>query len=327
MIRRLFAVLCLFALALGSQALAGQVMRLATNHTEDFVTGKACAVFADLVKERTKGEIVVEVYYNAVLGDEKVMIEQMQFGAIDFNRTNISPITEFVDEFNALTFPFIYADSAHFWRVMESPDIGMRLMTSDAIKKAGFEGLCYYDNGSRSFFMRNIVVRTPADIKDKNIRVQESSLMVGMIRALGARPTAMPASDLYGALQTGVLDGAENNVPYYLSMSYNEVAPFISLDEHTMAPDALFISNAAKAKLTDEQFKIVQQAALESSQWQRKAWKDSEKEGREKAIQLGCTITDLTPEEKGQFMDMVAPFNAEIGAKYKHILDAIAALK
>ncbi len=328
MFRKLLAVLCASVLLAGA-ALSGEAvtLRLSTNHTEDFVTGKACALFADMVKEKTKGQVLVEVYYNAVLGDEKVAIEQMQFGTLDFGRINVSPVTEFVPAFNAITFPFIYTDADHFWRVLDSKDIGMKLMTSPEIRKAKFEGIAYYDSGSRSFFMRDTIVRTPADIKGKNIRVQQSSLMIGMIRALGANPTAMPASDLYSALQTGVLDGAENNIPYYLSQSYNEVAPLISMDEHTRCPDALFLSDAGRAKLTDEQYKIVKECAMESSLWQRKAWRQSEIDGREEAVKLGCTVTDLTPEQKAMFMELVKPFNAQEGAKYKDILDAIEKLK
>ena len=323
-------VLAIMGAALLSAIVAGAgeiTLRLSTNHTEDFVTGRAVAKFSDLVKQRTNGQIQIECYYNAVLGEEKAVAEQIQFGGIDLIRVSTSVMSEFLGDFNAIQMPFIYADAAHYWRVLDSDRIGMSIMRSEELKKSGFYGLCYYDGGSRSFFFREKSVRSPDDMANLTIRVQESSLMIGLIRTLGANPTAMPSSDVYGALQTGVIDGAENNLPFYLSQSYNEVAAKITLDEHTRAPDALFIGVAAMKKLTPEQIKIIADCALESSRWQRDEWAKSEIESKKRCLDLGCAIIELSPAEKARFMDMVKPFNEKEGAKYKTILDAIAALR
>ncbi|MCL2001502.1 MAG: TRAP transporter substrate-binding protein [Planctomycetes bacterium] len=318
--------LCLVAL-FSSSVFAGQMtLRLTTNHTEDFVTSQAVRVFADRVKERTNGEIVVECYYNAVLGEEKAAAEQTQFGAIDLLRISISPMSEFVPEFNGLQLPFLYANAEHYWKALDDPEIGLKLLRDQKAKDAGFYGLCYYDGGARSFFFRNKMVRTPADMANLTIRVQESSLMIGLIRILGANPTAMPSSDVYGALQTGVIDGAENNLPFYLSQSYPEVAPMITLNEHTRVPDSLFMSMMTVNKLTPEQVKIIEEAAMESSHWQRKAWAEEEIKARQRCLELGCTITELTLDEKRQFMDMVKPLNAREGAANISIIEAIGKL-
>ena len=330
MLRKKIAFLCttvLVACVLASTAMGATTLRLSTNHTEDFVTSQAIRFFADRVKERTNGELVVECYYNAVLGEEKAAAEQTQFGAIDFLRISISPMSEFVPELNAIQLPFIYADAAHYWKALDDPEIGLKLLKSQKSKDAGFYGLAYYDGGARSFFFRNKTVRSPADMANLTIRVQESALMVGLIRILGANPTAMPSSDVYGALQTGVIDGAENNIPFYLSQSYNEVSPFITLNEHTRVPDSLFMSTMTANKLTAEQLKIIEECAMESSHFQRKAWAESEISGEKKAIELGCTITKLTPAEKQKFMDMVKPLNAKEGAAYTDLLAAIAKLQ
>ncbi len=330
MLQKRTAMWCAVALALvmfaGSAWGATTTLRLSTNHTEDFVTSKAIKFFADRVKERTKGEIVIECYYNAVLGEEKAAAEQTQFGAIDLLRISISPLSEFVPEFNALQLPFLYASADHYWKALDNPEIGLKLLRSQKAKDAGFYGLCYYDGGARSFFFRNKLVRVPADMANLTIRVQESSLMIGLIRILGANPTAMPSSDVYGALQTGVIDGAENNLPFYLSQSYPEVAPMITLNEHTRVPDSLFMSMMTVNKLTPEQVKIIEECAMESSQFQRKAWAEDEIKARKRCIELGCTITELTPAEKKQFMDMVKPLNAKEGAAFLPIIEAIGKL-
>lgn len=302
-------------------------LRLASNHAEDFVTAKACVKFADLVKEKTSGAVTVECYFNGVLGEEKQTIEQAQFGGIDLVRVNISPLTEFVDDYNALLFPYIFADSEHFWKVVDSEDIGQAMLHSQEMLDNNLYGLCFYDNGTRNFFFSEADVKSPADLKNLTVRVQESSLMLGMVKAMGANPTAMAASELYSALQTGVIDGAENNIPWYLSMSLNEVAPKIIMDEHNRSADLLVMSKVTKEKLTDEQMDLIEEAAKESSIYQRELWKESEKKSMEECLAKGCTVYEPTVEERQQFMDAVKELNATEGEKYKEIFDKIEVLK
>ncbi|WP_101910080.1 TRAP transporter substrate-binding protein [Marasmitruncus massiliensis] len=302
-------------------------LRLASNHTEDFVTSKACIKFAELVAEKTNGAVVVENYFNAVLGEEKATIEQAQFGGIDLIRVNMSPLAEFVDELNALQFPYIFASREHFWDVMDSDDIGKAILHSDAMVSNNLYGLCYYDNGTRNFFFSDADVHTPSDMANLSIRVQESNLMIGMVRAMGANPTAMTSSEIYSALQTGVIDGAENNLPWYLSMSLNEVAPKITMDEHNRSADLLVMSKASMDKLTEDQITAIQEAADESSQYQRELWVESEKEARKTCLEVGCTIVDLEDSERQLFMDSVKEMNATEGAKYSDLFAKIAALQ
>lgn len=303
------------------------VLRLASNHTEDFVTSLATTRFAELVEEKTNGSVKVECYYNAVLGEEKATIEQAQFGGIDLIRVNISPLAEFVDDYNAILFPYIFTSSEHYWKVLDSEEVGKAMLHSQEMLDNGLYGLCFYDNGTRNFFFTEAEVHNPSDMANLAIRVQESNLMLGMVCAMGANPTSMAASELYSALQTGVVNGAENNLPWYLSMSLNEVAPMITMDEHNRSADLLVISKATMDKLTDEQMAAIQEAADESSLYQRELWAESEKESREECIEKGCTIIDLTDEERQQFMDAVKELNATEGEKYSDIFEKIEAMK
>lgn len=306
---------------------ATTTFRLASNHTDDFVTSKACIKFAELVEEKTNGAIKIECYFNAVLGEEKATIEQAQYGGLDLVRVNISPLTEFVDEYNAINFPYIFANAEHYWRVMDSEEVGKALLQSKGMRDAGLYGLCFYDNGTRNFFFSKKSVRTPSDMRNLAVRVQESALMMGMVKAMGGNPVAMTASELYSALQTGVVDGAENNLPWYLSMSLNEVAPLITMDMHTRSADILIISTAAMNRLTDEQMKAIQEAATESSYYQRELWAQSEIESRKECLAKGCKIIDLTDSEMSQFMNSVKELNASEGAKYADIFAKIDALR
>ena len=302
------------------------VLTLASNHTQDFVTSLACKHFAELVAERTNGAVQIECYFDAVLGEETATIEQCQYGGIDFIRVSMSPLAEFVPEYSALQLPYIYSGREHFWKVMDDPEIGQALLTSDAMTSNGLYGLAYYDNGTRNFFFSEKEVHGVEDMAGLTLRVQESDLMICMVKAMGANPVAMAASELYSSLQTGVVSGAENNLPWYLSMSLNEVAPLITMDEHTRTADMLMMSEKTKEKLTPEQVKIIEECAAESSQYQRDLWAKSEQEARQQCIDAGCTIIDLTDEERQGYMDCVTELNAQFGAEYKDILDKIAAM-
>ncbi len=303
------------------------VLRLASNHTEDFVTSLACVRFAELVEEKTGGQIKVECYFNGVLGEEKATIEQAQFGGIDLIRVNVSPLAEFVDDYNAILFPYIFESSEHFWKVMDSEEVGKAMLHSQEMLDNNLYGLCFYDNGTRNFFFSEADVHGPADLQGLTVRVQESSLMLGMVQAMGANPTAMAASELYSALQTGVIDGAENNIPWYLSMYLNEVAPKIVMDEHNRSADLLVISKATMDKLTDEQMQAIQEAADESSLYQRELWAQSEEDSLAECEAKGCTVYTPNDEERQQFMDSVKELNATEGEKYADIFAAIEALK
>ncbi len=193
------------------------VLRLAETHPKGYPTELGDEEFARLVKERSGGRIVIEVYPGSQLGEEKAVIEQVQFGAIDLTRVSISPLASFVPKLNAFQMPYLYRDSDHMWKVLKG-DIGKELLAS--LEPFGFIGLGWFDGGARSFYNSKKPVRTPADLKGLKIRVQESELMMGLVRAFGAVPTPMPYGEVYSGLQTGVIDGAENNPPSYFSASH-----------------------------------------------------------------------------------------------------------
>lgn len=302
------------------------VYRCSTNHAQTFCTSVALDYWADLVKERTNGRIEIDNYFDAVLGDEKSAIEQVQYGGLEFARVNISPMCEFVDAFNALSMPYIYRNDEHFWKVTET--IGMDMMTSDEMKNAGFYGLTWYDGGTRNFYNSKHEIHTPADMKGMNIRVQESNLMISMIEALGAVATAMPYGDVYSGLQTGVIDGAENSMVQYQEVSHCEVAKYFTLDGHTRAPDMLIMGEKLRQQLSEEDVKTIEDAAIESWVYQRELWADAEAEVRASLEEAGNVITDLTEDEFQQFVDACSPlWESYNNGQYLDIINEIVAVE
>ena len=184
------------------------VLTYAENQAEDYPTTQGAYKFAELVKERTDGRVEIIVNAQGTLGDERTVIEQMQFGGIDFARVSLSPLSEFVPELNVLQLPYLYTGADHMWKVLEG-EIGDRFLNS--FDYSGLVALSWYDAGARNFYNSSHSIERLEDMKGMVIRVQESELMSDSIRALGAVPKQMAYGEVYSGLQIGEIDGAENN--------------------------------------------------------------------------------------------------------------------
>ncbi len=318
-----------FALAAGLAGLmpakAAQFeMKLAEVHEASFPTTLGDMEFARLVSIGTQGRVHITVYANGTLGqDEKAIVEQTQMGALDFARISLGPVTQFAKELNVLTLPYIYRDSAHMWKVLSGP-IGTKLLT--AVSKANMTGLCYYDAGARSFYNTKKDIKTLADMKGMKIRVLQAKQMMDMVKLLGASPTPMAMGDIYSGLQTNIIDGAENNWPSYISFSHYEIARHYTVDGHQRVPEILVASNVAMNKLSKADQAVIAKAALDSVEFQKAKWAQSEKENEAKAKAAGCSITYLTPKALAEFQKAVQPIYAEY-KEYAGLIAEIQAVK
>lgn len=300
-------------------------MRLAETHAQDYPTTRGNYHFAELVEERTNGRIRIEVFHSAQLGEERAAIEQVQFGAIDFTRVSISPLAAFSPGLDAMQMPFLYRDSDHMWSVLLGP-IGDEMLES--VEEAGFIGLAWYDSGARNFYNSVRPIRTVEDMRGLRIRVQESRLMVGLVEALGAVATPMPFGEVYSALQTGVIDGAENNWPSYYSTSHYEVAEHFTLNGHTRVPEILVASKIAMDRLSAEDQAIIKQAARDSIAFQREQWEAFEQVAEERIRAAGNQIVDgLTPENYQQFRARMQPLYDELSPQATAMVERIQAVQ
>lgn len=298
------------------------VLRYAENQAQDYPTTQAAYKFAELVEQKTNGRIHIDVYHGGQLGDEKAVIEQLQFGAIDFTRVSISPLSEFEKSLNVLQLPYLYKDAAQMWRVLDGK-IGENFLNS--MEKNNLIGLSWFDAGARNFYDSKRPVTKLEDMKGLKIRVQESQLMMGMVAALGANATPMAYGEVYSGLQTGVIDGAENNWPSYDSVSHYEVAKYYVLDEHTRVPEMQLVAKSTWDKFSAEDKAIIKECALESAKLERELWAAKEKASEDKVRAAGCTITELAPGEKEKFQAAMAPLYAQFGAGYEDIIKDIQA--
>ena len=186
-------------------------------------------------------------------------------------------------------------------KVMDGP-IGDEILA--AFEPHGVIGLAFYDGGARSFYNSEKPINSIDDLKGMKFRVMQSDIFVDMVNALGANATPMPYGEVYSAIQTGVIDGAENNPPSYDTAKHAEVAKFYSLDEHLIVPEVLVMAKSTWDKLTPEDQAIVKQAAKDSVAKERELWDAQEKISMDKVVAEGSTITHP---DKQPFIDAMGP--------------------
>lgn len=305
-----------------SLPVAAKEFRSADVHPEDYPTVMAVKQMSETVKKRTNGKHSIKVYTGTQLGGEKDTIEQTKLGALDLVRINSAPMNNIVPETLVPSLPFIFRDVTHMRKVLDGP-IGDEILK--ALEPHGFVGLAFYDAGARSFYNTKKPIRTPADMKGMKIRVQQSDLFVGMLQALGANATPMPYGEVYTALKTGLVDGAENNWPSYDTARHFEVAKYYTVNEHSMVPEILMFSKKVFDTLPADEQQVFKQAAKESVPYMRKLWDAKELESRRKVEAAGVQVVDKV--DKKPFMDAMKPVydklvtDAKLKAMVKRVQD------
>lgn len=301
------------------QETPAMTLRMADNQPEGYPTVLGDREFAKQLEEKTNGRIKVEVYIGGQLGDENSTTEQVQFGAIDAIRTSCSQLAQFNNLMGAVAQPYLFKDKDQMFRALEG-DAGKKLIDS-LESDSKMVGLAWLDAGSRNFYNTKKDVKTPDDLKGLKIRVQESKPMLDLVQALGASPTPMAYGDVYSALQTGVIDGAENNWPSYLSTNHYEVATHITVDEHTRVPELMVMSKMTWDKISTDDQELVVEAAKAGAEVEKTEWLKQEKEAEDKIAAAGkVTITKL--DDKQAFQDKVKSLYDQ-HPEWKEITDLI----
>lgn len=298
----LAALLATAAMAGAAMAECEVTLKSSDTHPDGYPTVEAVKHMGTLVKERSGGRICIEVFHSAQLGEEKDTIEQTKFGVIDMNRVSMGPFNNLVEQTKIVSLPYIFRNVNHMHKVMDGA-IGDEILA--AFAPHGFVGLAYYDGGSRSFYNSQKPIKSMDDLKGMKVRVMQSDIFVDMMTAMGASATPMPYGEVYSAIQTGVIEGAENNWPSYESSGHFEVAKYYTLDEHLIVPEVLVMSQVSWDKLSPEDQEIVKTAAKESVPVMRKLWKEREKASEEKIRAAGAEI--ITDIDKTPFIEAMIP--------------------
>ena len=329
--KRLFglALLALFsvtALWAGGGKEAGKAetkytWRIATNHPVQHPTTDSLQNFAKELSSRSNGKIELKVYAAAQLGEETQVIEQVQQGIIDFVRVSAGNMSGFAPLMDIFSVPYIFRDADHYWKVLNGP-VGQDIMKD--LETKNMKGLVFVDGGARSFYNRVKPVNKPEDLKGMKIRVMPSKIMLKTIEAFGAQATTTSFAEVYSALQTGVIDGAENSSISLLTMKHSEVAPYFSLDEHMRIPDMTVMSLKKWNDLSEDMKKIVVDASKAAQAFQLKAWADYEKKTMDDLLAKGEKINNV---DKAAFAKVVAPLIDSVKPQFKGLIEKIQETK
>ena len=274
-------------------------LKYATIHEPSHPVGYTAEFFASRVKELTNGEITVQVYHSRQLGDARDNVENVRNGSIAVTTLSVSNLSQVLPVLDVWSLPYVFKSDNHYWYVLNHPK-SWEFMKQ--LEPKGMKIITWITSGARNFFTQK-PVRSAADLKGLKIRVMASPVMINTMKAFGASGVPVAWGELYTALQTGVVDGAENNHPSLISMKFYEVSKYYTLDEHMRIPDLTIVSTKVLDRLTKAQQQAILQAGAEATAYMRGAWKVAETEDLAK---LKGLMKEIITVDKKPFQDAVA---------------------
>ncbi len=289
--RKLYGVLFLsLGTVLMASALTGcagggsdgrRIVRIGHNQATDHPTHVALLEFESYVESKLGDKYDIEVYPSELLGSQTDMVQLTQTGAIDFCVASNSILETFSDNYTLFNMPYLFTSSEAYHDSMDDEAITGPIF--DSTKKAGFEAVTWIDAGTRNFYTVSTPIQSPADLKGLKIRVQQSPTNVEMMRLLGGSATPMGFGEVYTALQSKIIDGAENNEMALTSNGHGDVCKYYSYDMHQMIPDILIGNCAFLDGLPQEEREVFEEGFAVVNQVERAEWTNAVEAAKEKA--------------------------------------------
>lgn len=281
-----------------------KLIRTGTPLNPDHPTYLGLVKFKEIVEERTNGEITVETYHSAQLGDDRSMIENTQLGSQEVAIAGNATLGNFVPEYKVLEFPFLFPNEEVTDVVLDG-EIGQKLF--EKLPQHDFVGLAYWENGFRHVTNSKRPVETVEDLKGLKLRTMENELHIEAFQALGANPTPMSFGELFSGMQQGTVDGQENPYVTIALSKFNEVQDYISNTGHVYSPSILVVNKSFYEGLTEEQQQILREAGIEAGNYQRKLNREANVKYLEELQEQGMKFTEITPENREKMIQKVKP--------------------
>jgi tripartite ATP-independent transporter DctP family solute receptor len=319
----LAAALSLAAIpALAQQKL---VLKASDVHPAGYPTVVAVENLGKKLSAATNGRLTVQMFAAMQLGGEKEAIEQAQIGAIQFARVSVGALGPVIDDLNVFNLPFLFRNTAHMQKVIDGP-IGQELLDKVTNNpKAGLIGICWMDAGARSVYDTKRPIKAIGDLKGLKVRVMGNPMFVDMMNALGGNGVAMGYDQVFAALQTGVVDGAENNPPSFVFDNHYQVAKYYTLTEHLIVPEMLVFSRKTWDGLSKDDQALLLKFGREAQFEERALWTKYEQEALAKAKGAGIQVIEIA--DKTPFQDAVKPVWDKYGPKYAEMIKRIGAVE
>jgi tripartite ATP-independent transporter DctP family solute receptor len=296
-----------------------QVWKAADVHPLGYPTVEAVVRMGTKLEKATNGRLSIQMYPQMQLGGEKEMIEQAQVGALQIARISVGALGPVIDELNVFNMPFIFRDEQHMRKVIDGP-IGNELLEKISANPATrLIALGWMDAGTRNVYANKPVTK-PADLKGMKVRMIGNPIFVETMNAMGGNGVAMGFNELYSAMQTGVVDGAENNEPTVLAQNHYQVAKFYSLTGHLVIPEMFVFSKRTWDTLSKEDQALLKKVSREAQLEQRQLWDDKTAKATEELKAKGMQFVTA---DKGAFFKATQPVRDKYGAKYSVLLKRI----
>jgi len=309
------------ALASGRPAL-GQgktILKASDVHPLGYPTVEAVVRMGKKLEAATGGRLSVQMYSAMQLGGEKEMLEQTQVGALQICRVSVGPVGTIVDELNVFNLPFVFRDEAHMRKVIDGP-IGAELIDKiTSAPNSRLVGLGWMDAGTRNVYAKK-AFKTPADLKGQKIRMMGNPIFVETMNAMGGNGISMGFNELYTALQTGVVDGAENNPPTLLTHNHYQVSKVYSLTGHLIIPEIFVFSRRTWDGLSKEDQALLKRVSREAQAEQRELWDKMVAESTQKLKAAGVEFVEV---DKKAFYEATRPVRDKYGAKWAALIKRI----
>lgn len=311
-----------------SAALAQQklVLKASDVHPAGYPTVVAVENIGKKLDAATKGRLTVAMYPSMQLGGEKEAIEQAQVGAIAFARVSVGALGPVIDDLNVFNLPYVFRNTEHMQHVIDGP-IGQDLLDKVTNSGKGLVGLAWMDAGARNFYSTKKPIKTMADLKGMKVRVMGNPMFVDMANAMGGNGIAMGYDQVFTALQTGVVDGAENNPPSFVFDNHYQAAKFYTVDEHLIVPEMVVFSKKIWDTLSKDEQALLVKFGKEAQQEERKLWDVYEKQAMDKAKAAGIEIIQVSDADKKAFQAAVKPVWDKYGPKYAATIKRIQETK
>jgi tripartite ATP-independent transporter DctP family solute receptor len=316
------------ASAFAAPALAQQklVLKASDVHPEGYPTVAAVESLGKKLEKATNGRLSVAMYPAMQLGGEKEAIEQAQVGAIAFARVSVGALGPVVDDLNVFNLPYVFRNTAHMQHVIDGA-IGQELLDKVTGSGKGLVGLAWMDAGARNFYDTKKPIKNLADLKGQKIRVMGNPMFVDMANSMGANGVPLGYDQVFTSLQTGVIDGAENNPPSFVFDNHYQVAKYYTIDEHLIVPEMLVMSKKIWDSMSKDDQALLLKFSKEAQQEERKLWDIYEKQAIEKAKAAGIQIISVSDADKKAFQAAVKPVWDKYGPKYAAMVKRIQDVK
>jgi tripartite ATP-independent transporter DctP family solute receptor len=300
------------------------VLKASDVHPEGYPTVQAVENMGKKLEQATGGRLGIQMYASMQLGGEKEAIEQAQIGALQLARVSVGALGPVVADLNVFNLPFLFRNTVHMEKVIDGP-IGQAMLDKVTDNpQVKLIGLCWMDAGARNVYDSKKPIRTIEDLKGQKVRVMGNPMFVDMMNALGGNGVAMGYDQVFSALQTGVVDGAENNPPSFVFDNHYQVAKYYSLTEHLIVPEMLVFSRTSWDKLAPEDQALIKKFSREAQLDERQLWQKVEAEAMQRMKAAGIEIIPIA--DKKPFQDAVKPVWDKYGAKYADLIKQIQAV-